>query len=235
MMGNFQVFDPALLDGAGLNRQAVFDLDALPTDIAAAVAASCTPGRSYRQLILIGHAGRKLWQSVTAAGIASDDPIDDFTVRTVRQWFAGSLAQHAYDILYPGTQAIGLQRLGQLAGWHHASPFMVGIDSEWGSWYAYRALVVADTRFEPTRPVRGVHPCATCQHRVCVTSCPAGALSGEQFDLAKCVAYRKREGSQCRATCLARISCPVGSSHRYCDAQIRHTYVGSMRAIERYY
>ncbi|HJU70962.1 MAG TPA: hypothetical protein VJ603_03875 [Paucimonas sp.] len=235
MMENFQAFNPALLDSVGLNRQAVFDIDALPADVAASLAASCAPGHAYRQLILIAHAGRKLWESVTAAGIASDDPIDDFTVQMVKQWFAGSLAQHTYEIIYPGSQAIGLQRLGQLAGWHHASPFMVGIDREWGSWYAYRALVVADTRFAPTAPIHGAHPCESCAHRVCVASCPAGALDAEKFDLAKCVSYRKCAESRCKATCLARISCPMGSSHRYCDEQIRHTYLGSMRAIERYY
>lgn len=233
-MENFQTFEHSLLDSVGLNRQAVFNLDALPADIAASVAASCTPGRSYRQLILIAHVGRRLWECVTAQGIRSDDPIDDFTVQTVKQWFAQSFAQNAYEILYPGTQAIGLQRLGQLAGWHHASPFMVGIDSEWGSWYAYRALVVADTRFEPSTPINRVHPCQTCDHRTCVASCPAGALDGEQFDLVKCIDHRKREGSSCKATCLARISCPVGSEHRYCDEQIRHSYIGSLRAIERY-
>ncbi len=233
-MDTFQTFDNALLNSVGLNRQAVFNIDELPAEITAAVRASCTADRSYRQLILIGHAGRKLWESVIASVIRSEDPIDDFTVQTVRRWLAQAYPQNTYEIVYPGTQAIGLQRLGQLAGWHHASPFMVGIDREWGSWYAYRALVVADTRFEPSKPTRSEHPCAACQHQVCVANCPAAAFDREQFDLAKCIGYRKQEGSSCKATCLARISCPVGSSHRYCDEQIHHTYSGSMRAIERY-
>lgn len=234
-MEDFQAFDHELLDSAGLNRQAVFDIDTLPADIAASIAASNTAGLALRQLILIAHAGRTLWEAVTASGIRSEDPIDDFTVRTVTQWFARTLPRNRCQILYPGTQAIGLQRLGQLAGWHHASPFMVGIDRQWGTWYAYRALVAADTRFAPTKPASGEHPCAGCRHRICVAACPAGALDGARFDLAKCISYRKREDSRCKATCLARISCPVGSEHRYCDEQIRHTYLGSMRAIERYY
>lgn len=234
-MEKFQTSDNTLLQSAGLNRQAVFDIDALPADIVAALAASIPSGRAYRQLILIGHAGRTLWECVTASGIRSEDPIDDFTLQTVRRWMAQAHANNTYEILYPGTQAIGLQRLGQLAGWHHASPFMVGIDQEWGTWYAYRALVVADTRLEPTAPAPGAHPCAACAHKACIASCPAAAMDGEQFDLAKCIAYRKREGSGCKATCLARVSCPVGASHRYCDQQIHHTYSGSMRTIERYY
>lgn len=234
-MDNYQSFDKALLDGAGLNRQAVFNLDALPEDVAAQVRAGCASSHPYRQLILIGHAGKTLWESVSAAGITSDDPVDDFSMHTVRHWFAQCHPHNRYEIIYPGTHAVGLQRLGLLAGWHHASPFMVGIDATWGTWYAYRALVVADTHFEPTTPVRSEHPCQSCAGKICIASCPANAMDGAQFDLAKCVAYRKQEDSRCRTTCLSRISCPVGSEHRYGEAQIRHVYLGSLRAIERYY
>lgn len=234
-MEKFQIFDTALLDSAGLNRQAVFNIDDLPADVATSVGEHCSTVSAGRQLILIGHAGRKLWECVKAAGTDSENPIDDFTVRTVRRWFAQCQAQNAYEIIYPGTQAIGLQRLGQLAGWHHPTPFMVGIDSEWGTWYAYRAVVVADTAFAPTRPVQSASPCATCDHKVCIASCPAAAMEGGRFDLGKCIGYRKQEGSSCKATCLARISCPAGSMHRYCDEQIHHSYSISMRFIERYY
>lgn len=234
-MDNYQSFDTVPLNIVGLNRQAVFDLGALPDEVTTPIRASCVSLPRYRQLILIGHAGRTLWESVIASGIASEDPIDDFSTQSVRQWFAQYHPNNAYEILYPGTHMIGLQQLGQLAGWHHASPFMVGIDRTWGTWYAYRAVIVADTNFEPTMPVSSDHPCQGCQPKFCVTSCPAGAMDQGQFDLGKCIGYRKQEGSRCKSTCVARVSCPVGSEHRYCDAQIRHTYLGSMRAIERYY
>lgn len=233
-MEQFQAFDTSLLNRAGLNRQAVFNLDALPADVAASIRESSAPAGAYRQLIVIGHAGRQLWDAVKASGVDSQDPIDDFTMLTVRRWFDACQPHNAFEILYPGTQAIGLQRLGQLAGWHHPSPFMVGIDREWGSWFAYRAVVVADTCFEPTSPTESEHPCGACEHRICIGSCPANALAGGEFNLGKCIAYRKQEDSACKASCLARVSCPVGSEHRYCDEQIRHTYSISMRAIERY-
>ena len=232
-MEKFQPFDNALLNGAGLNRQAVFNIDQLPADIAATVRAACTVGRDYRQLILIGHAGRQFWRSLKAAGVDSEHPIDDFSRQSVQRWFAACQARNSYEILYPGPHLIGLQQLSQLAGWHHATPFMLGIDREWGSWYAYRALVVADTGFAPTPPLASAPPCASCEHRVCISSCPAAALDSGQLDLGKCVAYRKQPDSLCKATCLARLSCPVGSMHRYDDAQITHSYGHSMRYIER--
>ena len=43
----------------------------------------------------------------------------------------------------PGPLRTGLQQLGALVGWHQASRLMIGIDPEWGTWFAYRALVVA--------------------------------------------------------------------------------------------
>ena len=234
-MEKFQTFDNALLNSVGLNRQAVFNIDDLPVEIATPILASCTSVHSYRQLILIGHAGRQLWQSLKVSGIDSENPIDDFTIQTVRRWFAECHAKNTYEIIYPGACAIGLQRLGQLAGWHHATPFMVGIDREWGSWYAYRAVLLADTEFEPSKPIESESPCKTCSDRICIASCPAAALEGGHFDLGKCVSYRKQAESSCKTTCLARVSCPIGSVHRYCDEQIQHSYSISMRAIEQYY
>ena len=234
-MKPFQTFDNAALDDAGLNRQAIFNIDDLPADIAASIRANCKSTHPYRQLILIGHAGRKLWQCVQQSGIDSDDPIDDFTIETTRRWFAQCQQQNAYEFLYPGTSPIGLQRLGQLAGWHHATPFKVGIDPEWGTWFAYRALVVADTAFEPSKPLEGKSACESCDDKPCIAHCPGGALDGGQFDFGKCVDYRKQAGSRCRNTCVARVSCPVGSVHRYCDEQIHHSYSRSMQAIELRY
>lgn len=233
-MEQAQSFDTALLDNAGLNRQAVFNIDDLPEDLAASVRAACADASAFRQLILIGHAGRTLWESVKSSGIESEHPIDEFTVQTVKRWCAQNHPENAYDLIYPGTEAVGLQRLGQLAGWHHATPFMVGIDGKWGTWYAYRAVVLADTAFTPTRPLAGAHPCDACASKTCIAHCPAGALEGGRFDFGKCIGYRKEAGSGCKATCLARLSCPVGETHRYCDEQIHHTYSLSMRAIERY-
>lgn len=232
-MEKFQPFDPTPLDSAGLNRQAVIDIDDLPADLAASLAAGCASVPSHRQLILIAHAGRKLWEFLKRSRINSENPIDDFTVQTVKRWFAECMPQNAYAIIHPGEHTLNLQRLGELAGWHHPSPLRLGIDPVWGTWYAYRALVLADTAFEPTRPVAGESPCATCSGKTCIASCPASALAGGTLDLGKCIAYRKEAGSKCRTTCLARVSCPVGSAHRYCGEQIRHTYTISLHAIEK--
>lgn len=233
-MENHQEFDAGPLDRAGLIRHAIFNLTDLPAEITAPLELDTEASR-FRQLILIGHAGKRLWDAVKESGVASEHPIDDFTIATVRSWFADCYPRNAYDIVYPGPRLIGLQRLGQLAGWHHPAPFMVGIDRHWGTWFAYRAVVLADTRFVPTRAVESAHPCSSCSTRICIASCPAGALADGRFNLDRCLGYRKQEDSACRASCVARVSCPVGAAHRYTDEQMRHSYSLSMRAIELYY
>lgn len=224
------------LNAAGLNRQAVFNLADLPSD----VCQKLMPQAGETQLILLGHGGRRLWACVAPTAGESKDPIDDHCVATLRQLFAEELPEHRYRILYPGEQIIGLQALGQLAGWHHPSPFMIGVDARWGSWYAYRAVVLSDTDFpaqtpvDRDKPADPPSPCLSCTERPCITACPANALLDGHFDLARCSDYRLQADSPCAFTCLARLACPVGSEHRYDAAQLHHTYARSLQMIKHY-
>ena len=222
--------DAALLNAAGLNLLAVFDIAGLPD----AIRATLPEGK--RQLILIGHGGPRLWAAVQAAGIngtKSEHPIDDFTVVTVRRWAAVHFGGAKFEILYPGDAPVGLQVLGRLAGWHHDTPFMVGINATWGPWFAYRAALVTDTDFAPTAPMTGTSPCQSCAAKPCITACPPGA-AGERFDLKGCIDHRCSKGSTCAETCLARLACPVRPEHRYPVEQIRHSYGRSLADLVRY-
>lgn len=228
-----QEFDPAIFDAAGLNLHAVFDLAGLPAAVKAPLS-----GHDPRcsQLILLGHGGRRLWDCVQAAAIRSPDPIDDFTIDVCRRWARETLPGRGCEIVYPGSHAVGLQSLGELAGWHHASPFMVGVNATWGSWFAYRAVLLTESAFAPTRAQGGESPCRRCASKPCVAACPGSALAApgaaDGFKLDRCVAYRKQVDSPCRNTCLARTSCPIAGEHRYGDAQLAHSYSRSMRWIE---
>jgi epoxyqueuosine reductase len=229
-MSGFQPFPGDALARCGLNRQHVFDLADLPP----AVIATLGDTAPWRQLVLLGHGGKELWERVKAAGIAGEHPIDDFTVRSIERCFAEHLPANRYRIAYPGDAPVGLQQLGALAGWHHAAPFMVGIDPDWGSWYAYRAVVLADTGFCPFPAVDRSNPCSRCVNRPCIAACPAQAMAGGGFSLARCAAYRLQPGSACAFTCQARLACPVGSAHRYDADQLRHTYSISLRTLRAY-
>lgn len=227
-------FPADLLNRAGLNRQHVFALDALPPETLATLGDTAP----YRQLILLGHGGRLLWERVQAANPTGDHPIDDYTRNVVARWFAEALPGHRHRLLYPDNtptqRPIGLQALGTLAGWHHPTPFMVGIDDEWGSWFAYRAALLADTDFLPFFQVDRRNPCSSCTAQPCVSACPAAAMANGHFDLKRCLSYRQQPNSRCAATCLARLACPVGGEHRYDADQLRHSYGRSLAMLKAY-
>ena len=229
-MSEYSQFPAKFLNWAGINRQHVFSLATLPAEVLATLGET----NGYRQLILLGHGGRALWACVKASGMLGEHPIDDYCVQTVTRWFTDLLPGQRYKILYPGEQVIGLQQLGKLAGWHQPSPFMVGIDAEWGSWFAYRAAILADTDFVPFSPLECSNPCLACPGQPCIAACPAGALANGGFAFDLCRHHRLTEGSACATTCVARETCPVGAEHRYDKDQLAHSYVRSLAMIRQY-
>jgi hypothetical protein len=226
--------DFAALDAHGLNLQAVFDLGALPPGIADDLHAF-DPEGSFRQLILIGHGGRVLWDAIRAAGFESPNPVDDFSVAMVRAWFDVHCAGHAFRLVYPGDGRVPLQALGRLAGWHHDSPLALGITARWGTWFAYRVALLADTALPQTPAWTEPSPCATCAEKPCIAHCPGNALASGVFTLERCVRQRTLPESDCRASCSARLACPVGAEYRYDAEQMRHHYLASLRALQKVY
>lgn len=226
---NGHAFPAAFFAAAGLNRQHVFNIDELPADILGGL----EPRPDERQLILLGHAGRHLWDCVQAAGLPGEHPIDDYCRQTVARCFAEQLPGTTFRLAYPGAAPVGLQALGTLAGWHHPSPFMIGVDRRWGSWFAYRAVILCATDFVPTAVVDHGSPCIDCREQPCIGACPAGAV-GNSFDLPRCAEERLRPGSDCACGCLARNACPVGAEHRYDEAQIRHSFALSLQMLRQW-
>lgn len=224
----------APLAAQGLNLHAVFDLAALPPEVRAGLGVSEAALAPYRQLILIGHLGRDFWAAAKARGLHGADPLDQFVSECVNRWMVHSLPEQVWHQVFPGPAPVGLQRLGDLAGWHHPSPFWVGVDAEWGSWFAYRAVLLADTDLPVTPRRDTTSPCDRCVDKPCVSACPAGALASEPtgaWRLHACLDARKRPGSACVDRCLARNACPLGEPHRYSDEQIAYHYLQSMRHI----
>ena len=234
------IFAP--LAGSGLNLQHVFDLAALPPELVATLGVDDAGLARFSQLILIGHLGRDFWDALQRRGLHGSDPVDQFVTERVAAWMADEWPGQAWQQVFPGPAPVGLQRLGQLAGWHHASPFWVGVDAEWGSWFAYRALLLTDTALPPTPRREAGSPCDRCVDQPCVSACPAGALSGQRGGLGTgstpglraCLDHRKLPGSSCQDRCLARNACPAGERYRYTDGQIAYHYLQSLRFIREH-
>jgi len=223
----------SLLDDAGLKMHHVFNLADLPSDLLAPLA----PTKDERQLIMFGHVGRRLWDCVQSEGIKTDSPIDEYSVRTVSDWFRNAAPMAHFRFVFPiglpnGKHA-GLQRLGMLAGWHHPSPFFVGVNARFGSWYAYRAVILTNTTFPPSETQDLGNPCLNCESKPCIDACGGSALISGKMDMDACHQQRLRDNSPCALGCLARLACPAGAEYRYEDSQIRHSAKGSLAAIGR--
>lgn len=227
------------LDAVGLNLQAVLDVPSLPAGVLVGLALTPVERARCRRLLVIGHLGQTFWAALQQRGMHGSDPVDQFVTEVVADWMQQAQRLHgvrAWRQVFPGSQTVGLQRLGALAGWHHPSPFGVGVHTEWGSWFAYRAVVLLDADWAVT-PVRDTPaPCEACTHRACVQACPAHALQAVEAgpsDWAACGVERQRPGSACQDRCGARLACPVGATHQYTPAQTAYHYLQSMRAIRQ--
>lgn len=219
------------LAAAGLNLQALFELHDLPAEVLDRLGVDTA---AWNQLLLLGHAGPTLWRRLgDAERITSDadaHPIDDYSRAQVDALFAGELSGHGYRILYPGAEHVALQQLGELAGWHYSSPFRVGVCDHWGSWFAYRAVVLTDTRMEPFTTAVGGSACAGCTDRPCIAAC-SGQLLDRADSMAACIDFRLRPGSPCERRCAARWACPVAESARYTPAQFEYHYRRSLETL----
>jgi epoxyqueuosine reductase len=222
------------LSEKGLNLLSIFNTADLPSDIITHLVNENFTPNNYTQLILMGHGGRNLWASLPNQYHMQDHPIDNFTINTIKQWFLDEYPNANYRINYPITQSIDLIALGKLAGWHHESPFLVGVNNAWGPWFAYRAVILANTNFEITKSTNTPSPCSTCSSKPCIKNCPADACDNGTLDLNKCINYRKSTHSLCSKTCIARISCPIATKHSYSEQQINYHYSVSLETIKEH-
>ncbi len=177
-----------------------------------------------------------MWEAMQTSGFSGKtDPIDSFSKGVVQRWLSANYPEAAFETVYPaGQRLVPLQQLGALAGWHHASPFRVGINREWGSWFAYRVALLIDAELPVTEPEDWDSPCVECAEKPCITACPAGAVGGTSDMLPRCIDFRLQENSSCARQCLSRLACPVAMEHRYSSEQLNYHYGVSLQTILRW-
>ena len=224
-----------LADG-GLNLLAVFDCAGLPEASAQIMAASGVPLPDYQRLVLVGHGGRRMWQALQEKGMATDDPVDHYSITLTQQFIHDYLEDSPPLWLYPGTEfLIPLQQLGEAAGWSYPSPLGSGISPVFGVWFAYRAAFLIDSDLPLLRQNSEKSPCESCLDQPCIQTCPVGAVRQDAFDITGCVEHRLRPGSPCAGRCLARLACPYFPEHRYTMPQIRYHYGRSLQTLRAWY
>lgn len=160
-----------------------------------------------KSLILLASGGSTFWNFVPEKEKVKD-PIDTFITHQVLTFGLEVLRENLKDkILYPHTsEHFPLQQLGRELNLCRQSLLGIDIHSEFGLWFAFRAAFVSDQDLALTgyKHVIERSPCDHCQKRPC-----------ERTELS----FNER-----------RLSCPVGSAHRYSDEQIQYH---SMAAQQR--
>jgi len=103
------------------------------------------------------------------------------------------------------------------------SPLGILVHPDYGLWHGYRGAIGFLERIDHPAAERRLHPCDHCPGKPCLTTCPAGAITIDRFDVPACRTYLGGEGeSTCmQAGCIARNACPVGAGHRYPNEQLR--------------
>lgn len=184
-------------------------------------------GQPTRALALVGNVGSSLWPAFAASpehGDGERDALDRWSLR-VGTTIAQRLGARA---LFPfgGPPHHPFQRWAMRAGNLFASPVGLLVHPEYGLWHAFRFALAFSESFRDDlgdRCARGEQrpPCATCDARACLRTCPVGAFVEGEYRVAQCVEHlvAHPQGPCVTTGCLARHACPVGQSYRYVPAQ----------------
>jgi hypothetical protein len=154
----------SFLQQQGFSLYAVFSIDDLPFDVLRCIQAPAIDLTRYRRLFLLGHGGRSFWQALQSAGMQGSDPVDTFVISQVKYWLDTYIGQVDYMVIYPNADLLApLIKLGTLAGWHHPSPLGLGINAQYGLWFAYRAALLIDAELPITHALPS-HQSPTDRH-----------------------------------------------------------------------
>ncbi len=149
--------------------------------------------------------------------LASDDPLDDYVVRVVRDALAAlPYATEAWFAHEVPPRRVAMQRLADLSGLAPLSKTThLNVHPTYGPWIGLRALVVVDVDGPRDPPAREAL-CVDCE-----STC--GAL-----------VTRAINGGAWRDWLAVRDACPTGRAHRYGTEQIRYHYEKDREALRRY-
>lgn len=180
-------------------------------------------GGRARTVVLLGNIGGSIWPAFSAwreRNPGAADPLDTWSVSIIRA-VAEAVGGTAW---FPSEKPWQpFQRWAMRAEGLKPSPLGILVHPEYGLWHGYRGAVgflehihYPELAFQP-------HPCDHCPEKPCLTTCPAGAVLTDRFDVPGCRTYLAGAGeATCMQTgCNARNACPVGGGYRYPDEQLR--------------
>lgn len=172
-----------------------------------------------RAVVLVGNEGARYWahfeQWRQGQPAAISNPLDTWSRRVisdVAQRFGGR-------VVMPNDRPYApFQQWAKRAQKLHPSPVGPLIDPRLGLWHAYRGAILFDVEIPIQEVEEPIHACGACVGKFCINACPAHAFDGGAYNYAACLAHvRGPNAGECRARCIARNACPVGTEWRYPD------------------
>jgi hypothetical protein len=179
-------------------------------------------GRAAAAVILLGNIGGSIWPAFSGwrrGNPEVSDPLDAWSVAVIRP-VADTLGGTAF---FPSEKPWQpFQQWAIRAEGLKPSPLGILVHPDYGLWHGYRGAIGFAAAIATPKPSRRPHPCDTCVDKPCLTTCPAGAVLADRFDVAACRGYlaTKGKGTCMQTGCIARNACPVGTRHRYPAEQL---------------
>lgn len=211
-------FEVALanLKSKGLNLFASAKINTLSDEIQNLLRKNLIEFDDHDSIIIIAHGGKELWRHLVHPLKEENDPIDNFSINAMRD-FGSDALEGDYKILFPlNSIVLPLQKLGRELNLSRPSPLGLDINFDFGIWFAFRGVMITKKNIPSILSDSFQSPCISCETKDCVANCPVGATSlSLNFNLKACGEFRFKESSDCADRCLARISCPYKSEHRY--------------------
>lgn len=171
-----------------------------------------------RALILLSP-GPRFWRVFTASyeyqgGLV--DPLDRWSARVIGR-LAQSFGADAYFPFGEEGQRAPFFSWAQRSGRAWSSPVKLLVGSDMGLNASYRGALGLPFEVDFGESAQ---PCLSCE-APCTTSCPAGALTTEGYDVPACKDYlAAHPESPCReAGCAVRRACPVSTPQTPAHAQ----------------
>jgi len=185
---------------------------------------------SGQYAILVGNEGGKMWSFFAQSpeyGDGGKDPMNRWTRRMLSKLThdADCELRYPFDKPYWPFQRIACEAMGI-----KSSPLGILIHPEFGLWHAFRAIIIVSPNNDLAEEIQNmihqaqklIHPCEICPDKPCLTACPVSAFNGTSLDREACFQHLD-EGNEphcMKSGCMARNTCPVGSSFKYENAQI---------------
>lgn len=153
---------------------------------------SFTPEQKKKNLCLIGHGGKYLWEQMRPTFDSNQHPFDQYTINQI-QLFTKDSIKGDCEILFPNNAyRLPLQKIGRFLNFCTQSPIGLDISEEFGLWFAFRGVFLTSENITTAKLSAAPEICINCLDRPC--------LKSASID-------------------LARLSCPIKTEHQYSKDQ----------------